>query len=66
VLEAGNIELVVEIGRYDGVGFLEGGHGMCREMILPVQVIKNEFSVVIESQFQVVACDPFDSNRRVG
>ena len=35
-------------------------------MILPIQVIKDEFSVVIGRQFQIVAGGTFDGDRGVG
>jgi len=66
VFEAGDIQLVVEKGLYDGVGFPESGHRIGIEMVFPIQVIENEFSVVIGSQLQIVACGSFDGDGGVG
>jgi hypothetical protein len=66
VFEAGDIQFVVEKGLYDGVSFFAGGHGMGIEMVFPVQVIEDEFSIVIRSQLQVIACGTFDGDRGVG
>lgn len=66
MFKGGDIEPVIEVGLYDRVGFPEGRHRMGKEMVLTIQVIKDEFSVVIGGQFQVIAGGTFDGDGRIG
>lgn len=60
--EAGKVEAVVKERLQDGVGFGEGDYGMRIEVVLGIEVIKDEFVVVVEGELQVVAGGAFDGD----
>ena len=64
--EAGEIQVIVEKGLDDRVGFRGGGDGVGIQVVFFIEVIENELIIIVGSELQVVPVEAFDGDGGVG